>query len=321
MKAHVLTSLDGPGALKWADVDDPVPRADEVLIEVTAVGVNYPDLLMTTGAYQAAQAPPFIPGNEVAGRVISAPATSGLSRGCRVVALSGTGAYAERVAVPADRVLTSHPALSDGEAVAMVANHQTAYFALRLRGALDPGETVLVLGGAGGLGSAGIQVAAGLGARVIAVTRRAETAEALERLGADVVVPPVTNWHHEVVAVTGGRGVDLVVDPVGGELFADAVNAMAPGGRLLVLGFAGGGIPSLKVNRLLPRNVSVIGAGWGEYVRRNRHSLASVDQGLRALVDDGLRPFVTARMPLCRAGEALQLLARGAVMGKLVLEA
>jgi NADPH2:quinone reductase len=195
------------------------------------------------------------------------------------------------------------------------------YFALAKRGALRSGETVLVLGSAGGVGTAAIQVAKALGAKVIALVHRSRGLEFVESLGADVVLPLADGWLEAVKDHTGGRGVDLVVDPIGGEAFDDAIRAMATEGRLLVLGFAsGGGIPTVKVNRLLLRNVSVIGVGYGEYVNRTPGAQALFEHGVAELVKAGLKPPPPLRFPLSKGADALQSLADGGVLGKVVLE-
>ena len=209
------------------------------------------------GEYQLRLEPPFIPGMEVAGVVRSAPYESEFKPGQRVTALSMLGAWAEQVAVAPDNLTPTPDGLDDAESVALLGNYQTMYFALAKRGALRPGETVLVLGSAGGVGTAAVQIAKALGARVIAMVHRPHAVEFVESLGADVVLPLTEGWLKAVQETTDGRGVDLVVDPIGGDAFDDAIRALAVEGRLLVIGFAAGGIPTVKVNRLLLRNVAV----------------------------------------------------------------
>ena len=319
MKALQLTSLTGPSALELVDLDDPVGD-DLVHVRVGAAGVNYPDLLMMKGEYQGRVEPPFVPGSEVAGTVLSAPQSSGWSTGDRVMALSGTGGYAERVAVHPGLVLPTPAGLDDAEAVALLANHQTAYFALTTRARMAPRETVVVLGAAGGVGTAAIQVASALGARVVGVVHRDGADDFVREVGADEVVPLREGWATRVRELTGGRGADVVIDPVGGDAFDDAVRCLAPFGRIVVVGFAGGGIPTVKVNRLLLRNVSVLGAGWGEALRVDPSLLATVADGVADLVTGGLRPPVTRRVPLADGAAAVELLASGGVRGKIVIE-
>lgn len=319
MRALRLNALTGPGALDLVDVDEPVGD-DLVHIDVGAAGVNFPDLLLMRGEYQGRVEPPFVPGSEVAGTVVSAPRDSGWSEGDRVMALCGIGGYAERVAVAPRLVLRTPEALDDAEAVALLANHQTAYFSLVVRARLEPRETVVVLGAAGGVGSAAIQVASALGSRVIGVVHREGADDFVREVGADEVFPLREGWAARVRELTDGRGADVVIDPVGGDAFDDAVRCLAPFARIVVVGFAGGGIPSIKVNRLLLRNVGVLGAGWGEALRVDPSLLATVADGVADLVAGGLRPPVTQRVPLADGAAAVERLAAGGVLGKIVIE-
>ena len=285
MKAVVAEELSGPSGLAYRDVDDIPDRVDgAVVIDVRAAGVCYPDLLVIRGEYQMKAPPPFIPGSEVAGVVRSAPEDSDLEPGDRVAAASMHGGYAERIAVAPDSVVPTPPGLDDARAAALLRNYYTMYFALTRRGALRPGETVLVLGSAGGIGSAAVQMAKALGAKVIAAVHRPE-------------------------------GTDYVA-----SLGADAIRALAPEGRLLVIGCAAGKIPTIKVNRLLLRNVGVLGVGWGEFFLTHPGAEQLFGFGVSQLVAAGLKPPPPVRYPLSKAAEALQLLADGKVLGKLVLE-
>jgi NADPH2:quinone reductase len=217
-------------------------------------------------------------------------------------------------------VLPTPDGIDDGAAVCLLGNYYTMYFALVRRAALLAGETVLVLGSAGGVGTAAVQIAKALGARVIAMVHRPGAMEFVESLGADVVLPLTDGWAQAVRDHTDGRGVDVVVDPVGGDAFDDAIRVLATEGRLLVLGFAsGGGIPSVKVNRLLLRNVSVVGVGLGEFINRTPGAQAEIGIGLGKLVDGGLRPPPPMRYPLSDGRAALESLASGGVKGKVVL--
>jgi NADPH:quinone reductase len=323
MKALVAQELCGPSGLEYTDVEDPadVGGDDVVVVDVGAAGVSFPDLLLLRGEYQLRLEPPFIPGMEVAGVVRSAPYESEFKPGQRVTALAMLGGWAEQVAVPAANIKLTPDDVDDAEAVALLGNYQTMYFALARRGALRPGETVLVLGSAGGVGTAAIQIAKALGAKVIAMVHRLHATGFVESLGADVVLPLNDGWLEAVKEHTGGQGVDLVVDPIGGDAFDDAIRALATEGRLLVIGFAaGGGIPTVKVNRLLLRNVSVIGVGYGEFVNRRPGSQSVFEFGVNELVKAGLRPPPPVRFPLAKGAEALQSLADGGVLGKVVLE-
>jgi NADPH2:quinone reductase len=248
MKALVAQELSGPSGLAYTDVDD-VVGGEAIVIDVGAAGVSFPELLMLRGQYQLRLEPPFIPGMEVAGVVRSAPYESEFKPGQRVTGLAMFGGWAERAAVPPERLRPTPDDIDDAQAVALLGNYQTMYFALARRGALRRGETVLVLGSGGGIGTASVQIAKALGAKVIAMVHRPEATEFVNSLGADVVLPLADGWLQAVKEHTDGRGVDLVVDPIGGAAFDDAIRALDTEGRLLVIGFAAGGIPSIKVNR------------------------------------------------------------------------
>jgi NADPH:quinone reductase len=319
MKALVAQELSGPPGLTYTDVDDALGD-DVIVIDVGAAGVSFPDLLLLRGEYQLRLEPPFIPGMEVAGVVRSAPYESEFKPGQRVTALAMLGGWAEQVVVPPENLKRTPDDIDDAEAVALLGNYQTMYFALARRGALRHGETVLVLGSGGGIDTASVQIAKALGARVIAMVHRPEATEFVKSLGADVVLPLTDGWLQAVKDYTDGRGIDLVVDPIGGEAFDDSIRALDTEGRLLVIGFAAGGIPTVKVNRLLLRNVSVIGVGYGEYVNRRPGSQALFEYGVAELVKAGLRPPPPIRFPLAEGRAALQTLADGGVLGKVVLE-
>ncbi len=321
MKACVVQELSGPSGIVYSDIDDVTGDDENVIIDVRAAGVCFPDLLMTKGEYQLKLPPPFVPGMETAGVVRSAPEDSGFQVGERVSAFGVLGGYAERVAVPVGNVLRSPAELDDAQAVSLLVNYNTMYFALARRAAMRPGDSVLVLGAAGGVGTAAIQIARAMDAsQVIAVVHREGAADYVSSLGADVVLPLTDGWAERVREHTHGRGVDIVVDPIGGPTFDDAIRVLAIDGKLLVIGFAAGGIPTVQVNRLLLRNVSVVGVAWGEYLNKVPGSAALFAWGLSQLVFLGLKPPPPQRYPLCEAPEALQCLADGGVLGKLVLE-
>ncbi|MBU8817766.1 NADPH:quinone oxidoreductase family protein [Mycolicibacterium goodii] len=322
MKALVAQALTGTSGLAYVDIDDVAdPSGNAVIIDVGAAGVCFPDLLLLRGEYQLRLDPPFIPGMEVAGTVRSAPEGSGFTPGQRVSAFTMIGGYAEQVAALPDNVIPTPEGIDDASAAALLGNYYTMQFALARRGGLLPGETVLVLGSAGGIGTASIQLAKAHGAKVIAMVHRTGADDFVSGLGADVVLALTDGWRDAVLDATDGRGVDLVVDPIGGPAFDDAVRVLAPEGRLLVIGFAAGsGIPTVKVNRLLLRNISVVGVGWGEFVRRNPGAQAAVGAELGKLVADGLRPPPPVCYPLAEGAAALDAMAAGEVRGKLVLE-
>lgn len=320
MKALVAQELCGPAGLVYTDV--PEPSGDGmVVLDVGAAGVSFPDLLLIKGEYQLKLDPPFIPGTEVAGVVRSAPDGSGFAVGQRVTGLSLLGAWAERTAVPVDTVAPTPEGIDDGTAVCLLGNYYTMYFALVRRAKLLAGETVLVLGSAGGVGTAAIQIAKALGAKVIAMVHRPDALEFVASLGPDAVLPLTDGWAQAVREHTDGRGVDVVVDPVGGDAFDDAVRVLATEGRLLVLGFAsGGGIPVVKVNRLLLRNVSVVGVGLREFLNKVPGAEVEFGTGLAKLVAAGLRPPPPVRYPLADGRAAVESLAAGGIKGKVVLE-
>ncbi|MFE3293660.1 NADPH:quinone oxidoreductase family protein [Rhodococcus sp. NPDC059234] len=318
MLAVVVSELTGPAGMVVREVPEP-DCAGKVLVDVQAAGVCFPDLLISYGKYQLRPEPPFVPGAEVAGVVVSAPDGSGLAAGDRVLAMSDLGGYAERVAIPVARAMRIPEELDFEQAASLIVNYQTVEFALARRAALVAGETVVVLGAAGGVGTAAIQLAKAHGARVIAVVRRPGAADFLHELGADEVVALDENWSARVGELTGNAGAQVVVDPVGGDAFDGAVRALAPEGRLVVIGFAGGTIPTVRVNRVLFRNISIVGAAWGEFLRSNPDAMAQTHEALTDLVTAGLRPLVKARYPLADAARALEDLESGRVLGKAVL--
>ena len=247
MRAAQITTLDGPSAISVVDV--PEPDADgRVVIDVHVAGVTFPEVLLSRGEYQVKPELPFVPGSEVAGTVRSAPAGSGLRAGQRVAAFPGFGGFAEVAAADPGFVFPLPDGVSFEQGAALPMNYLTMHFALARRGRLQAGETVLVHGAAGGLGTAGIQLAKAYGARVLAVVSSEAKGETARAAGADEVVL-AEGFRERVKELTGGRGVDLVADPVGGDRFTDSLRSLAREGRLLVLGFTGGGIPTVKVNR------------------------------------------------------------------------
>ena len=316
MRALVVTSLDGPDAIELREM--PVPtNPDAVIIEVHAAGANFADTLMTRGKYQVKPEPPFIPGVEVAGIVRSAPASSPLKPGDRVAA-SAMGAFAEVVAAPPFTAIAIPDGMSFEAATSLPVNYQTAYFGLVWRGGLRDGETVVVHGASGGVGSAAIHVAKATGARVIAIARGADKVQICRDLGADDVIDSTNPWLPVAKELTGGRGVDMVYDPVGGEGFTDNLRALAPEGRVIVIGFAGGSIPEVKVNRLLLANTSVIGAGITEFVRHNPQMPHIVAAEIAKLWQKmPFEPLVGGRYPLERGADALRDLEGRCAVGKL----
>ena len=325
MRALVVEELVGPDGAQVREVPEPagsheLSPGERLVIEVHAAAVCFPDLLQTRGRYQHAVPPPFVSGGEVAGIVLEAPAASRFAPGDRVAGLVRRGAIAERAVAPPDWLLRLPEHLSFAEGAAILINYTTAWFALHRAGA-RPGETVLVQGAAGGVGTAAMQVVPAFGARSIAVVSSDEKERAVRSLGAGEVVRSDGPWLDEVRALTGGRGVEVVLDTVGGERFLDSVRALAIGGRLVVIGFAGGEIPQVKVNRLLLRNLTLTGISLDVFEQEHPGTVRTVVDAVQALVDDGkVRPLVGARVAFEDGAEALRLLERRAAIGKVVVD-
>jgi NADPH2:quinone reductase len=314
-----VATTDGPEAALVADVPEPV-AGEEVLIDVHAAGVSFPEALLCRGEYQMRPDLPFTPGSEVAGTVAAAPAGSGLSPGDRVAAFSLYGGWAERVAVPRHAVLPLPDEVSYAAGAALPMNYLTGHFALVRRARLQAGETVLVHGAAGGVGTAGIQIARAFGARVIAVASSAVKRELAREAGAHHVLD-VEGFAAAARELTDGSGVDVVLDPVGGDRVTDSLRCLGTEGRLLVVGFTGGDIPSVRLNRLLLNNVSVVGVAWGAYWMPRPAYLREQWAELLPLVRSGaLAPVVGHRFPLTRAGDALRLLEGRGAVGKTILD-
>jgi NADPH:quinone reductase len=318
VRALQVNSLDGPDAVVVADVPEPEP-GDGVLFEVRAAGVSFPDVLQARGQYQSAADPPYVPGVEAAGVVRSAPQGSRFAPGDRVAAMTQGGGWAEVAVAAEDDTFPLADALDFAQGAGLVLNYHTAWFALVMRGRLREGETILVHGAAGGLGTATLQMARGLGARTIAVVSSDEKARVARDAGAHEVLRSDGAWREEAVELTGG-GVDLVADPVGGDRFVDSLRALRPTGRLLVLGFTGGAIPEVKVNRLLLRNIAVVGAGFGAWMAGHPEDRRTVGDEVHRLAEQGVVcPLVGPRFALEDGADAMRLLeARGAT-GKVVL--
>jgi len=320
MRAVRITSLDGPRAVEIADVDEPAPDDDKVMIDVHAAGVTFPDVLQTRGQYQIKLPVPFTPGSEVAGTVRSAPESSGVTAGQRVASFVGFGGFCEVVAADPATVFPLPDRMSFEHGAAVPMNVLTAHFALKRRAALREGETVLVHGAAGGVGSASIQLAKALGAHVIGVVSTDAKAELARAAGADDVVL-ADGFKDAAKELTGGRGVDIVVDPVGGDRFTDSLRSLAREGRLLVIGFTGGEIPTVRVNRLLLNNISVVGVAWGEFFLHRMAYLHEQWADLLPLLEAGkLDPHIGARYPLDKAADALASMDERSAVGKIVLD-
>jgi len=291
-----------------------------VLVDVHAAGVSFPELLQTRGQYQLKPELPFVPGSEVAGIVRSASDDADVREGDRVSAFCALGGFAETAVAPTFFTFPLDEALDFAQGAGLILNYHTAYFALAMRGRLRSGETVLVHGAAGGVGTAALQVAKGLGARTIALVSTEAKRGVAEQAGADETVLVGDSWKDEVRSLSDG-GVDVVLDPVGGDRFTDSLRALREDGRLIVVGFTGGSIPEVKVNRLLLNNTDVVGAGWGAYVMGKPQLNREVGAAIARMVAEGfIRPVVGERFPLEQAGEALRALEERRATGKVVLE-
>jgi NADPH2:quinone reductase len=318
VRAAQIATLDGPSAISVVDV--PEPDTDgKVLIDVHVAGVTFPEVLLSRGEYQLKPPLPFVPGSEVAGTVRSAPDGSGLQPGRRVAAFLGFGGFAEVAAADPGFVFPLPDRVSFEQGAALPMNYLTMHFALARRGRLQAGETVLVHGAAGGLGTAGIQLAKAYGARVLAVVSSEAKGEAARAAGADEIVL-ADGFRERVKELTGGRGVDVVADPVGGDRFTDSLRSLAREGRLLVLGFTGGEIPTVKVNRLLLNNVSVVGVGWGAFWSGEPGYVQEQWRDLQPLLERGaLDPVLGSVHDLADAAAAVTELDERRATGKVLL--
>jgi NADPH2:quinone reductase len=320
MRAVQIARLDGPEAVQVVELDKPSGEG-AVVIDVHASGVTFPDVLQSRGLYQHKAELPFVPGGEAAGVVRSAPAGAHVTAGDRVAALTMlTGGMAQVIALPAERVFKLPDTVSFEAGAGLLFNDLTVHFALTERGRLSDGETVLVHGAAGGIGTSTLRLASALGAaRVIAVVSTQEKADIARAAGAtDTVL--ANGFKDAVRELTDGRGVDIVLDPVGGDRFTDSLRSLAPGGRLLVVGFTAGEIPTVKVNRLLLNNIDVVGVGWGAWATSHPGYLDDEWSQLESLLASGAVPPPQPHVfPLEQAGAALAALENRTAQGKVVL--
>ena len=326
MRAIQIVEESGPdSALKLVDVPVPEPShmmtpGSGVVVDVKAAGVSFPEVLQTRGQYQFRPPLPFVPGSEVGGIVRSVTGDAAIEPGDRVAAFCMLGGFAEVAVAPAYMCFRLPESLDFAQGAALVLNYHTAYFALKLRGRLAEGDWVLVQGAAGGVGTATLQVAKGLGARTIGVVSGEEKERVAREAGADEVVRSDGPWKDQAKEVSGG-GVDVVVDPVGGDRFTDSIRSLREGGRVVVVGFTGGSIPEVRVNRLLLGNTEIVGAGWGAYVMSKPQVTTQIGQEIAKMIEQGfVRPIVGARFPLEQAADALNLIDGRGALGKVVLE-
>lgn len=318
MRAVRVVATTGPADVVVEEIPDAVPGDDQVLIEVHRVGISFPDLLLSRGEYQMKPDVPFTLGVDFAGAVVSGP---GFEVGQRVAGVLPWGGGSELVAAHPEGVFALPDVTSYDEGAALPMNYLTALFALAERGQVREGETVLVHGAAGGVGTASLQVAKGLGARTIAVVSTEEKAAFAKAAGADETVL-VDGFRDAVAELTGGAGVDAIVDVVGGDVFTDSLRSLSAQGRLLVVGFAAGqGIPEVKVNRLLLNNVDVRGVGWGAYAMVRPGYMQAQWEQLVPMIESGVvKPPIGKVYELEEFGQALIDMDNRATLGKSVVK-
>lgn len=327
MRSYRVHEFGEPSDLVIDDIPDLVPGENELLVNVVAAGLNFPDLLVVRGKYQILPPRPFTPGKDVAGVVKAVgPGVTSIKPGDRVMSQVEHGAFAEQVITVPERSFVLPEGMSFAEAAAMGLVYQTAWFSLVERGQLEEGETVLVGGAAGGIGVASVQIAKGLGATVVAGVRGDAEAEVAREAGADFVIDLSAenlrdSIREQVKALPLPKGgVDVVIDPLGGDFFAGAIRALAWCGRLVVIGFAAGEIPTLKVNYLLVKNISVSGIQWSDYRDYTPHLVVEAQQRLFDLWKAGaIRPKVALDVPFEELPHALSMVGRGEVRGKAVV--
>lgn len=326
MRAFQVVEHGPPSSLQCNDVPDLVAGAGQIRVGIKAAGINYPDVLVVSGKYQVLPQRPFSPGKDFAGVVLDVGAgVQRFAAGDRVLCHVEYGGFAEQALVTEHQVFRIPDELSFVEAAAMGLVYQTAYLALIDRGQFTPGESVLVGGAAGGIGLAAVQLAKGLGAKVLAAVRSPEEAALVEQNGADHVIdltlPDMReSLRAQVQAATGGKGVDVVIDPLGGDFLGAALRAMAWCGRLVVIGFAAGDIPSVKVNYLLVKNIAITGLQWSDYRDRTPERIEAVQNEIFKLWRAGaVKPHVMKEFAFAELPAALEMIEQGRIRGKAVI--
>lgn len=323
MKA-VLCKAFGPAeTLVLEDIASPEPKKNEVLLDVHAAGVNFPDTLIIEGKYQFKPPFPFAPGGEAAGVVAAVgEKVPHLKVGDRVIALTGWGSFAEQVAVGGYNVLPIPAGMDFTTAAAFGMTYGTSMHALKQRANLQPGETLLVLGASGGVGLAAVEIGKAMGAKVIAAASSDAKLEVAKAAGADVLINySEGSLKEQLKAITGGQGVDVIYDPVGGDLFEEAFRSIAWNGRMLVVGFASGTIPSLPANLTLLKGASLVGVFWGSFAQRQPQDNAANFQQLFKWYGEGkLKPLVSQTYPLEKAADAINHLGQRKAVGKVVVQ-
>ncbi|MGH7764603.1 MAG: NADPH:quinone oxidoreductase family protein [Candidatus Dormibacteraceae bacterium] len=326
MKAWVVHELGGPESLRFEDVDPGEPADGLVRIKVRAASINFPDALMVAGLYQTKPDLPFVPGFEVSGVVTHAPPSSGFGPGDHVMALLDNagltrGGYGEIADAPVASVIRMTGEMPFDEAAVFTVIYQTGWFGLHRRANLRPGETLLVHAGAGGVGTAAIQLGKAAGATVIATAGSDQKVELCRRMGADLALNYKTqDFVEEVKRATAGRGADVVYDPVGGDIYDRSTKCIAFEGRIVLVGFTSGRIPQAAGNHVLIKNYSLVGLHWGLYLKRAPELVPVAEKALLELYQQGkIRPHISARLPLSDAPRAIAMVAEGKSTGKVVL--
>jgi len=322
MHAWLCENPVGVDALQWKELPTPQPKAGEVLVEIKAASLNFPDLLIVQNKYQHKPPLPFVPGSEYAGTVAAVgEGVTHLKVGQAVACLSGTGGFGTHAIAPAQLCMPLPPGFPFVDAAAFIMIYATSHHALIDRAQLRAGEPVLVLGAAGGVGTAAIQIAKAAGARVIGAASTPHKCALLREIGADATIDYGSESLRDALkALTDGRGPDIVYDPVGGELAEPAFRSIAWRGRYLVVGFAGGGIPALPWNLALLKGASVVGVFWGDFVRREPRAFAAAMAELAGWYARGLvKPVIDARLPMSALPEAYARMGTRGVRGKLLL--
>jgi NADPH2:quinone reductase len=322
MHAWLCENPVGVDALSWKELPTPQPGAGEVLLEIQAASLNFPDLLIVQNKYQMKPPLPFVPGSEYAGVVHAVgEGVKHLQVGQSVACLSGTGGFGTHTLAPAQLCMPLPPGFAPVDAAAFIMTYATSHHALMDRGQLKAGETVLILGAAGGVGTAAIQIAKAAGAKVIAAASTAEKCALCTAQGADATINYGTeNLREAIKTLTDGKGPDVVYDPVGGEFAEPAFRSIAWRGRYLVIGFAGGPIPNLPLNLPLLKGASLVGVFWGDFARREPQANATMMAELAQWYAQGkIKPVIDRTMPMSELKAAYARMGSRAVMGKLVM--